>query len=82
MRIRLVVHRPELAPTRLWWPLADALQRNPHYSISDLITSVNDIFPLDNTVVGLEDYVVELDNAEFLHFMNVGNVFRDGDEIT
>ena len=82
MRIRLCIVRPDLPPFRIWWPLQQKLSTSPKLSISNLFADVNDTFPLDQSNLGLEDYVAELDGCEVLHFSPITDVLRDGDELT
>ncbi|EFW13957.1 hypothetical protein D8B26_004128 [Coccidioides posadasii str. Silveira] len=62
------------------------------YTISQLLADINEVVPLetqpsrsgyrkDEGQWGLEDYVVELMGSECLHFMEVDNLLRDGDEL-
>ncbi|KAI5850062.1 hypothetical protein BZA05DRAFT_445787 [Tricharina praecox] len=76
---------PVLPPTKLLWT------HSPSPSscdlISDLLTQISAIIPLELAGHGLEDYVVELDGFEVLHFAVVSGsrgtqgTLRDGDEV-
>lgn len=62
-------------------------------TIAQLLEDVNEVVPLETTADtlgesdevggqwGLEDYVVEVNGFECLHFMDVGGLLRDGDEV-
>lgn len=63
------------------------------YTVAQLLEDVNDVVPLETEpsmfdldpefsgTWGLEDYVVEVDGSECLHFMEIGGLLRDGDEV-
>ena len=63
------------------------------YTVAQLLEDVNNVVPLEtvDTSVGLndepcgqwglEDYVVEIGGFECLHFMEVEDLVRDGDEV-
>ncbi len=62
------------------------------YTIAQLLEDVNEVLPLETQVRdvdsqcgggqwGLEDYVVEVEGFECLHFMEVDGLLRDGDEV-
>ena len=82
MRIRLNVQREGYAATRLWWPFTAVLERNPNFLFSGLLEEITKVFKLDDGGCGLEEYVAELDGAELLHFMEVKDLLKDGDEVT
>ncbi|OKL58652.1 hypothetical protein UA08_06195 [Talaromyces atroroseus] len=66
-------------------------------TIAQLLEDVNEVVPLETAISGgastlgesdelggqwgLEDYVVEVDGFECLHFMHVDGLLRDGDEV-
>ncbi|EED12650.1 conserved hypothetical protein [Talaromyces stipitatus ATCC 10500] len=62
-------------------------------TVAQLLEDVNEVVPLETSVGsvgenedlggqwGLEDYVVEVNGFECLHFMNVNGLLRDGDEV-
>ncbi|KAF3934179.1 hypothetical protein ABW20_dc0105050 [Dactylellina cionopaga] len=81
-RARLVISRPDVPQVRILWPLDAKLSQNPRYSVYDLLTDINDIIPLDNRNLGIEDYVTELGGCELLHFMPIGQLIGDNDELT
>lgn len=69
----------------------NALFANSGYTIAQLLEDVNEVVPLETEPRsfgdrsmgqwGLEDYVVEVAGSECLHFMDVGGLLRDGDEV-
>jgi hypothetical protein len=83
MRLRLIIQRPELPPVKLLWDTESSFYASDSRLVSTLVSRVNDVFPLlfDNTGLSLDNYVVELDGFECLHFQPVDKVFRDGDEV-
>lgn len=66
-------------------------------TVAQLLEDVNEVVPLETAISGdvdtlgesdefggqwgLEDYVVEVDGFECLHFMHVDGLLRDGDEV-
>ncbi|KAK0721089.1 hypothetical protein B0H67DRAFT_553131 [Lasiosphaeris hirsuta] len=81
-RLRLVVRRHGLPEVRVIFTIA--LENNP--TIANLLEQVNEIIPLESNDWGLEDYVVELRDAEghgfdCLHFQSVSVVLKDDEEI-
>ncbi|KAK6344995.1 hypothetical protein TWF718_006939 [Orbilia javanica] len=81
-RARLLINREGLAPVRIVWPLQPAIEQNPRYSVYDLLKDVNKAFPLDDGASGLEDYTVEIDGCDLVHYMPIAHLVSDQDEIT
>jgi len=64
---------------------------NGGYTVAQLLEDVNEVVPLETEPSvfdpefsgqwGLEDYVVEVDGSECLHFMEIEGLLRDGDEV-
>ncbi|KAJ5180833.1 hypothetical protein N7492_004043 [Penicillium capsulatum] len=64
---------------------------NGGYTIAQLLEDVNEVVPLETEPSvfdpefsgqwGLEDYAVEVNGSECLHFMEVEGLLRDGDEV-
>ncbi|KAJ6264404.1 hypothetical protein Dda_0550 [Drechslerella dactyloides] len=81
-RVRLVISRPEVPHVRILWPLDTKISQNPRYSVYDLLSDVSAVIPLDNWNLGLEDYVAEHAGCELLHFMPIGELIGDNDELT
>ncbi|KAK6539526.1 hypothetical protein TWF694_009742 [Orbilia ellipsospora] len=80
-RVRLVINRPEVPQVRILWPLDAKISQNPRYSVFDLLTDINAVFPLDHHNHGVEDYVTEHVGCELLHFMPIGELIGDNDEL-
>lgn len=82
MRLRLVVRRHGLPEARLMWNVR--LDRDP--TISKLLEQLDKDVPLESEHWGLEDYVVELHDAdgtdfECLHFQPVRSVLKPDDRV-
>lgn len=63
---------------------------NGGLTIAQLLEDINEVIPLESGEGaarqgpgqwGLEDYVVEVNGYECLHFMEVEGLLRDGDEV-
>ncbi|KAF2730716.1 hypothetical protein EJ04DRAFT_579659 [Polyplosphaeria fusca] len=81
MRLRLSVQRHGLPAVNLVWPVPDT--NSPQaYTIARLLEDVNKIFPLEAEQWGLEDYTVELDGFECLHFTPVFQALKENDQLT
>ena len=83
MRLRLTIQRHGLPPSPVIWTTGDPspTKRTPSSTISQLLERVNDVIPLESDDWGLEDYVVEINGYECLHFQELGSVFKDDDEV-
>jgi hypothetical protein len=79
----LNVQRHGLPPSLVVWAMGDCnpAKHIPSSTISQLLEKVNDVIPLESDDWGLEDYVVEIDGYECLHFQELESVFRDDDEV-
>jgi hypothetical protein len=79
----MTVRRHAVPEVRLVWNVdADA-----NTTVSKLLHQVNEIIPLESGEWGLEDYAVELKDAEgtgfeFLHFQQVAKVLKEDDQVT
>ena len=80
MRLRLNVQRHGLPPSPVVWATGDP-KRTLNSTVSQLLERVNDVIPLESDDWGLEDYIVEINGYECLHFQELGSVFRDDDEV-
>lgn len=81
MRLRLTVRRNGVPEVKLMWNVdADA-----NFTISRLLSNVNDVVPLESTEWGLEDYAVEYrdgeDGFECLHFQVVRDILKENDQV-
>jgi hypothetical protein len=82
LRLRLVVRRHALPEDRVVF--AVRLDTDP--TISNLLEQVNEIFPLESNDWGLEDYAVELRDAngrgfDCLHFQQVSAILKNDEEV-
>ncbi|KAI1394423.1 uncharacterized protein F4822DRAFT_47352 [Hypoxylon trugodes] len=82
MRLRLVVRREGLADERLMWNIS--LKDDP--TISKLLQDVNETITLEIGQTGLENYVVELHDAdgmsfECLHFQPLRTILKPDDRV-
>ncbi|KAK3681281.1 hypothetical protein B0T22DRAFT_445491 [Podospora appendiculata] len=82
LRLRLVVRRHALPEARVVFNVP--LDNDP--TVARLLEQVNDIIPLESSDWGLEDYVVELHDAEghafdCLHFQPVAAVLKNDEEV-
>lgn len=80
MRLSLRVQRHGCPPIDLLWTIK---QPRGHTSptISQLLEEVNQRIPLEAQGWGLEDYVVRVGGFECLHYSEVDDVLRDGDQV-
>jgi hypothetical protein len=93
MRLRLVIQRHCLPAVNLLW---DTSGPRPHSgqsvdshtslggtsTIAQLLEQINDVIPLESEEWGLEDYVVEVEGFECLHFWNVEGLLKEGDRLS
>jgi hypothetical protein len=75
MRVRLQVLRHQLPAAKVLWNI------DANTTTAELLTQVNDFFPLEAQGWGLEDYVVHLGGYELLHFQQLTSLLKDDDEI-
>lgn len=81
MRIRLSVQRHRLPAVEVLWVVPDP-ESNPTSTIARMLTQVDEVIPLESEHWGLEDYVVQVDGFECLHFHKIGEVLKPGDHVT
>lgn len=85
MRLLLSIQRHALPPTQVLWTVTNI--RPPYTAagssgtISQLLEQVNEVIPLESEHWGLEDYVVEVQGYECLHFAELAAVLKDEDEV-
>ncbi|KAK0717394.1 hypothetical protein B0T26DRAFT_296054 [Lasiosphaeria miniovina] len=82
LRLRLVVRRHALPEVRVVFNVS--LDNDP--TIANLLGQIDEIFPLESNDWGLEDYAVELRDADghgfdCLHFQQVAVVLKNDEEI-
>jgi hypothetical protein len=85
MRLKVSVRRYSLPTTNIIFTTR-ALGPSPATSSTDatiaqLLEDVNDIVPLESTDWGFEDYAVEVNGYECLHFSPIDAVLREDDEV-
>jgi hypothetical protein len=80
MRLFLTIIRNCLPPTEIVWGVSDA-ELGGHFTIAKLLDKVNGTIPLEAEEWGLEDYAVESNGFECIHFMKVDAVLKDGDHV-
>lgn len=83
VRLRLRVKRHGLPATHVTWPVETS---NTGYgpnglTIAQLLEQVNEVIPLESDDWGLDDYAVEVEGFECLHFQDVNLVLRDRDRV-
>ncbi|KAI9791742.1 MAG: hypothetical protein M1816_003552 [Peltula sp. TS41687] len=83
MRLRLRVNRHGLPTTHITWPVeaSNASHGPTGLTIARLLEQVNEVIPLESDDWGLDDYAVEVNGFECLHFQEVNLVLRDGDTV-
>lgn len=80
MRLRLSIQRHGLPTAEVLWAIRDD-QAQAISTISQLLEQINDIIPLESEDWGLEDYVVQVNGFECLHFSQLGQVIKDEDVV-
>lgn len=85
MRLKISIKRYSLPTTNIIFTTR-ALGPSPATSgtdatIAQLLEDVNDIVPLESADWGFEDYAVEVNGYECLHFSPIDAVLRDDDEV-
>ncbi|KAK1756688.1 hypothetical protein QBC47DRAFT_377443 [Echria macrotheca] len=82
LRLRLVVRRHALPEVRVVFSIR--LENDP--TIANLLEKVDEVIPLESSDWGLEDYTVELRDAQgrgfdCMHFQQVSDVLKNDEEI-
>ncbi|KAK0644943.1 hypothetical protein DIS24_g8407 [Lasiodiplodia hormozganensis] len=80
MRLRLSIRRHNLPAADLLWAVPDD-RAHDAFTVAQLLENLNDIIPLESPHWGLEDYAVEINNYEALHFQKVKDIFKDEDQV-
>lgn len=80
MRLRISVQRNRLQPSNILWNVPSTASATA-YTIARLLEDINAIIPLETEHWGLEDYVVEVDGFECLHFSPVAQCLKDDDVV-
>ena len=81
MRIRLTVQRHLLPPIRLLWHVPASSAPGASLTISGFLEHVNDIVQLEADEWGLEDYAVEVQGFECLHYSELHDLLKEDDEV-
>lgn len=76
MRVRLNVARHELPATKILWNVSPEAT-----TISKLLEQIHEVIPLESDGWGIEDYAVEVNGYEALHFVNPDSVLHEDDEV-
>lgn len=76
MRLRLEVLRQGLPPAKVLWTAT------PETTASQLLEQIDDVFPLEAEGWGFEDYALQSGGYEVLHWMQIGHVLNDEDQVT
>ncbi|KAL9620452.1 MAG: hypothetical protein Q9160_005037 [Pyrenula sp. 1 TL-2023] len=86
MRLQVTIKRHGLPQTNILWtsrsPFSHHTTTNSPATIAQLVEDINDIVPLESGEWGLEDYAVEVDGYECLHFQPIESVLREDDKVT
>lgn len=82
MRLRLVIRRHGLPEVKIVWPC----KAFDDLTVARLLSSVNEVIPLESTDWGLEDYAVELTDQqggsfECLHFQQINKILKNDDQV-
>ena len=76
VRLRLAIHRNELATTSIWWTVS----QNENLTVAGLLSRINDVVPLESSSGwGLEDYVVNMADCELLHYQYINDLLHQDD---
>jgi hypothetical protein len=85
MRLQVSVERYSLPATNIVFTTSalgpSPATSSPDATIAQLLEDVNDIVPLESANWGLEDYAVEVNGYECLHFSPIDAVLRDDDQV-
>lgn len=76
MRVRLSIARHELPAVKILWNVGIEVT-----TVSKLLEHVNDAVPLESDGWGFDDYAVEVNGYEALHYLNPSTLFHEDDEV-
>jgi ADP-heptose:LPS heptosyltransferase len=76
MRVRLDIARHELPSVKILWHVPSEAT-----TISKLLEQVHDVIPLESDGWGIEDYAVEVNGYEALHFLHPATILQENDEV-
>jgi hypothetical protein len=77
MRLRLTVRRHNLPDTRVLWNI----DTSSAPTICQLLEQVNEAIPIESEDWGLEDYAVESNGFECIHYKGVEELFKEDEEV-
>ena len=84
MRLQLCIQRQGLPPVRVLWN-AEGLRPSQGTqgttTISQFLHQVNEVIPLEAEDWGLEDYCVDVNGYECLHFAVLDQILKEDDQI-
>lgn len=78
MRLRLRIERNELPPTQI---LHSIPSTQTSQTIAQFLQNINVLFPLESTNWDISDYAVLVGGYEATHYTEVGQAFKDEDEV-
>ncbi|KXT05745.1 hypothetical protein AC578_1088 [Pseudocercospora eumusae] len=78
MRLRLRIERNELPAVQVLWSIEPTEIKN---TISQFLERVNERFPLEGNTWDISDYSVMVAGYEATHYSELGNTFKDEDEV-
>ncbi|KAI5359450.1 putative Zinc finger CCHC domain-containing protein [Septoria linicola] len=78
MRLRLQIERNELPPTKVVHTIPSTQLEQ---TVSQFLQTINSLFPLESTNWDISDYTVLIDGYEATHYTQVGQAFKDEDEV-
>lgn len=76
MRLRVEVLRHGLPTAKVLW------NAEPEQTVSQLLEQIDDTFPLEADGWGFEDYALQVAGYEVLHYMQLGQLLKDDDQVT
>ena len=86
MRLRLTVQRQGLPQAQILWDTRGVRaiynENQSHTTIAQLLEEVNEVIPLESEDWGLEDYAVEVNGFDCLHFCYLTQVLKEEDNVT
>ena len=81
-RVKLKIQRHRLPTVDILWPLKDApTNSRDQPTISSLLSDINTSIPLESGDWTLDQYTVELDGFECLHYQLLHDVLQNGDTL-
>ena len=82
-----MIQRNGLPTTQILWTVNQSVKPpsaapgGTSITISQFLEQVNEIIPLEADEWGLEDYAVEVQGFECLHFSELSQVLKEDDEV-